>query len=401
MEYDFDEELQVKGVCSMKRDWYEFSLLFSPERKSELPMPEKDFINMGIADMDFPVAQPILDALHKRIDARCLGYTYSFEPEYKKLVCDWAEKRYDWELTPEKTTVALGVLEALEKAISFTVPRGKKILITTPGYSSFSFPIHGAQCEIETTALVNTNGYFTVDWKDFEQKVSDPDVAGFLLCNPHNPTGRVWTEEELRHMGELCFANHVFVFSDEIHCDFVRADNKHIPFGKVFPEEKNWIACFSPGKTFNLSGLTYANVVIPDEKLMQKWSMAVGVLSTNVLSMEACRAAYTSCEDWLIGMRKYIDKNMEFTKKYLAEHLPKAVFEIPEGTYFAWIDLTAYHIDVDMHTFFFKLGLELEGGDGFSDNPRDRSFIRLVLGCTRRTLEIALSRMCNAIKKEK
>lgn len=398
MKYNFDEQNYAKNICSMKKDWYEFDSLYNQNGESKLLFPKENYVNMGIADMDFSVAPPILEALYNRIGKKYLGYTYSIDPQYRNIVCDWTKRQYGWQIKPEQTSVCAGVLAGLEKAISMVIPRGKKVLVATPVYSPFSMVIEGAHCKMVTTSLKNNNGYYSVDWEDFEKKVSDPEVAAFLLCNPHNPVGRVWTQEELKHMGELCFENNVFVFSDEIHCDIIRSGYKHIPFGKLFPDEKKWAVFISPGKTFNISGLTFANVVIPDEEFMQRWVNAIGVLSTNALSMEACRAAYTLCDDWLEQVREYIDSNMNFIKTFLEKYLPNAVFYIPEGTYFAWVDLTNYRIKENLHDFFFDhAAVDLDSGDCFIGGSRN--FVRLAVACTHSTLETALFRMKEAINK--
>ena len=399
LRYNFDEKNYVTGICSMKNDWHEFESLYSGQ-KLELPFPIEYYINLGIAEMEFPVAPPILDALHDRIDKKRLGYTYSIDPAYRDVVTDWVKRQYDWDVLPKQTSVSEGVLSGLEKLMAMIIPAGKKILVATPVYCPFALVINSAHCQVETTALNNDHGYYTVNWEDFEKKVSDVDVAAFLLCNPHNPVGRAWSEAELRHMGELCFAHDVFVFSDEIHCDMMRMGQKHIPFGKIFPGEKRWAVYFSAGKTFNLSGLTFSNVVISDGTIMSQWENAIGVSSVNALSMEATRAAYTLCDDWLFQMRQYIDDNVRYLKSILEKRLPKACFFIPEGTYFAWIDLSAYHIKENLHTFFLEnAAVDVDHGDGFMGG--DCHYIRLMLGCTHSTLEIAVDRICNAIAQIK
>lgn len=398
MEYNFDERNCVTGICSMKNDWYEFNSLWNHTAAEQLPFPKNSYINMGIAEMEFPVAAPIREALHRRIDKKCLGYTYSMDPSYRRLVADWAKRHYNWDILPEQTSISEGVLAGLERLIRMTIPAESKVLLATPVYSPFRMVVGEAGCKLETTQLIYENGYYRFDWEDLKQKLEDPEVKGFLLCNPHNPVGRLWSPEELKKIGELCFSQDVFVFSDEIHCDMIRSNNTHTPFGKMFPDEKRWTVCISPGKTFNLSGLTFSNVIIPDEKIMQRWVNAIGVSATNTLSMEAARAAYSVCDDWLEQVRKYIDGNFVFTKAFLKEHLPEIEFEIPEGTYFAWVDFSKYHLPGNLHTFFFeKAAIDVDHGDGFLGG--NRNFVRLMLACTRNTLETALTRICDTVNQ--
>lgn len=400
MDYNFDEPFCPRDICSQKWDWDTFNALYyGQETPQTLLYPREEYINLGIADMDFPVAKPILDALHERIEKRCLGYTYSFDGRYREIVSNWMKRRYQWTIRPEQTSVSAGVLVGLEKAISMTVPKGSKILLLTPVYSPFQMVIDGADCKTETTSLINKDGDYTVDWEDFKRKVADSEVKAFLLCNPQNPVGRVWSEEELRRMGELCFQHDVFVFSDEIHCDFIRPEQKFTPFGKVFPDEKKWFSAMSCGKTFNLSGLPYANVVIPDKELRTKWENAVGVLCANVLSMTAYEVALTVCDDWLDQLRQYIDENFIYLKRFVDQYLPEAGFQIPEGTYFAWIDLSKYAAVLNngnWHDFFLeKAAVELDGGGGFIGG--DSGFVRLMLGCTHERLKTAMERMRQVI----
>jgi cystathionine beta-lyase len=216
------------------------------------------------------------------------------------------------------------------------------------------------------------------------------------LCSPHNPTGRVWTEEELRRLGEICVKNDMWIISDEIHCDLLRGDKTHIPLAKVFPEYEKLVTCMAPSKTFNTAGLMLSNVIIPDENLRGIW-LSRHYNFDNPLSVAGAQAAYEKGEPWLEELRVYLDENFIFTRDYLAENLPKAVFNISEATYLAWMNVSAYfNKNENLPKFFaYKAGVLLEGGDMFVQNSD--CFIRLNLACPKSVLAEGLKRICDAI----
>lgn len=218
----------------------------------------------------------------------------------------------------------------------------------------------------------------------------------FILCNPHNPSGRVWKREELKKLAEIIEENHLWVISDEIHCDLIRRNRIHIPLGKVMPDYQRLITAMAPSKTFNLAGLMISNIMIRDKKLKEIW-LSRHYNFDNPLSIAAAQAAYEKGDVWLEELRVYLDENFRFTGEYLKEHLPKAIYHISEATYLAWVDLNAYfEKDENLPLFFaYKAGVLLEGGNMFVQNSD--GFIRLNLACPKSVLEEGLKRICEAV----
>ena len=235
-----------------------------------------------------------------------------------------------------------------------------------------------------------------MDFDDIRQKVEDEKLTLCILCSPHNPTGRLWTNEELKKLGQICFDNNVVVISDEVHCDLLRTDKKFTPLAKLFPDSQQIITCMAPSKTFNLAGLMLANIIIPNDVLREKWKKQHFPLD-NPLSIAGAQAAYTSGHDWLQELTSYLDQNFEFLEKYLIKHLPEAIFQIPDSTYLAWINLSAYFDENENLTLFFanNSGVLLEGGNMFVSNAD--GYIRLNLACPRSVLEEGLNRIVKSI----
>ncbi|MBS5371515.1 MAG: aminotransferase class I/II-fold pyridoxal phosphate-dependent enzyme, partial [Coprobacillus cateniformis] len=232
--------------------------------------------------------------------------------------------------------------------------------------------------------------------EDFAKKASDPQTKLFILCNPHNPTGRVWREEELMKIAKIIEENELWVISDEIHCDLIRTCQKHIPLGKVMPTYQKLITCMAPTKTFNLAGLMISNVIIRDEKLRNIW-LSRHYNFDNPLSIAAAQSAYAKGEEWLKELQVYLDNNFKLTQDYLKENLPQAKFRISEATYLAWVDLSNYfEPDENLPLFFaYRAGVLLEGGNMFVQNSD--CFIRLNLACPKSILLEGLKRICEAV----
>ena len=289
-----------------------------------------------------------------------------------------------------------GIIPALFEMVEYICKPDEKVLFLTPSYAYFKYAADASHRESVCSDLINTDGYYTIDYEDLEKKAADEKTTLFILCNPHNPSGRVWKEEELKKIGEIIEKNDMWVISDEIHCDLLRLDQKHIPLGKVMPDYKKLVTCMAPSKTFNLAGLMISNVMIRDEGLKNIW-LSKHYNFDNPLSIAAAQAAYEGGDAWLQELRAYLDGNFEFTQEYLKEHLPKATFRISEATYLAWVDLSKYFEPDEVLPLFFayKAGVLLEGGNMFVQHSD--GFIRLNLACPRATLEEGLKRICEAV----
>lgn len=384
--YDFDEIIGREGTNSVKYD-------AAPVLNPLLPA---DFVPMWIADMDFAVAEPIREAMKARIDRKILGYSMPLSADYYIAVMDYLERHHGHKLDFDEIVFSSGVITAMKAAVQRFTSEGDGVIINTPSYMPFDASVKQFGRTPLYSPLVNTDGYFTFDYADIERKAKDPRTKMFFLCNPHNPTGRVWREDELRRVAQICFDNGVFVFSDEIHCDITRAGQKHIPLAVLYPERKDILTATAPSKTFNLAGNQLANLLFHDKELAQEWRMARYCGEPNPLSLDACVAAYTLCDDWLEQMNAYVDENFRYMQRYLAAHLPQAKFRIPEGTYLAWTDLRALGLsDAELKDRISRAGLFLEYADDF---VRDGDgFVRMNLACPRSVLSRALKIFCEAL----
>lgn len=311
---------------------------------------------------------------------------------------NWAKNLYDWSFKQEDLFSSTGIIPALYELVEYICHPNDRVMITTPSYAFFKYACQHNDIELVTTDLINKDNYYTMDFDDIEHKIKTENVKLFIFCNPHNPTGRVWSKEELRRFGQICLDNEVMIISDEIHCDLLRTGQKHIPLAKLFPNSDQIITCMAPTKTFNLAGLAFSNIIIPNEDVKEVWNER-HLTFENPLNLVAAQAAYDKGKDWLIELKLYLDNNFKFTKEYLDQQLPKAKFQISEATYLAWLDVNDYLPGIDDLPLFFanNAGVLLEGGDMFVANSS--GFIRLNLACQKSVLEEGLKRIVSAIVK--
>ena len=362
--YNFDEIIDRKHTNAMNTDGFR-DYIFHADESMTFPYKDEEFIRMWVADMEFATPDVVIDGMRERLDKRIFGYTRVFENSYYEAFANWCRKRYDWSFEKKELVMSNGVIPALYELVEYICKPDEKVLFLTPSYAYFKY-------------------------------AADEKTTLFILCNPHNPSGRVWTEEELKKMGEIIERNHLWVISDEIHCDLLRLNQKHIPLGKVMPDYKRLVTCMAPSKTFNLAGMMISNLIIRDEELRKTW-LNRHYNFDNPLSIAAAQAAYEKGEPWVEELRAYLDENFRLTGEYLKEHLPKAKFRISEATYLAWVDLGAY-FEPDEHLplfFAYKAGVLLEGGNMFVQNSD--GFIRLNLACPKATVLEGLRRICEAV----
>jgi cysteine-S-conjugate beta-lyase len=260
----------------------------------------------------------------------------------------------------------------------------------------FKYAVDHNHLELITSDLLNSGGYYTIDYGDFERKASNEKVSLCIFCNPHNPTGRVWSEEELTRAATICLENNVWIVSDEIHCDLLRNGKSHIPLAKLFPNSDRIITCMAPSKTFNMAGFMFSNIIIPNSDLKKIWNNRHHALE-NPLSIAAAQAAYLEGDEWLSQLKDYLDRNFEFTQTYLQKNLPKSVFRISEATYLAWVNIEACLSSQENMPLYFanNAGVLLEGGNMFVANSK--GCIRLNLACPISTLKEGLERICRVL----
>lgn len=359
-----------------------------------------DVLPLWVADMDFQAPPCVLDALHKAADFGIFGYSFLGDG-YFEAIRNWFSRRFDWQVQREWLITTPGVVFALSAAVRAITNPGDAVLVQPPVYYPFYRVIQQNGRTLVESPMIYENGRYSIDFADFEKKITEKDVKLFILCSPHNPVCRVWTTEELRTIGAICKKHGVRVISDEIHCDFAFPEHPHTPFVKACPEMMDsTVVCTAPSKSFNLAGLQVSNIFVPGKELHDKLKAEMAVLnydSPNMLGAIACQAAYEAGEQWLDDCKAYMRGNLDYVRSFLAEHLPKIRLVEPEGTYFAWLDCTGLGLtkeeldDVIIH----KAKLWLDSGAIFGKEAEQ--FQRVVLACPRATLEEAMHRLQKAI----
>lgn len=397
--YDFDEIIDRRNTNAMNTDGFR-EYIFKADDSMVFPYKDEEFIRMWVADMEFATPDVVIDGIKERLEKRIFGYTRVFGNEYYTAFSNWCKKRYDWSFEKKDLVMSNGVIPALYELVEYICKEDEKVLFFTPSYAYFQYAADYNHREAVVSDLIDQNGHYEIDFEDFEKKASDEKVTLLILCNPHNPTGRVWTEEELRKVGEIAEKHSLWVISDEIHCDLLRKGKRHIPLAKLFPENDKIITAMAPSKTFNIAGLMISNIIIPNEALRDIWASRHYNFD-NPLSIAAAQAAYEKGSIWLSELQEYLDENFRFTKEYLAEHLPKARMAISESTYLAWVDVNEYFSKEENLPLFFayEAGVLLEGGNMFVQNSD--GFIRLNLACPKSTLKEGLKRICEAVNNKK
>lgn len=400
MLYDFDQMIDRHGINCGKWE-------FMPIQNRNAGTTTLPF---WVADMDFPCPDGVIEALHQRVDNGTFGYSANFTGEFFRSICGWFQHRFDWYVNSNDIFYCNGIVPAINYLIQIMTHESDQVLIQPPIYRPFYKKVNCTHRVPVNSQLIFRNGRYEIDFEDFEKKVKDPKTTLFLLCSPHNPTGRVWSEDELRRMGELCLANGVRIISDEIHHDIISPGVTHTPLEKLFPEHKDHIVtCTSVSKTFNLAGMAYSNIIIHDPHLQALWNKLAagdyGVMYPNPLSITAIQAAYATGEPWIDQLNEYLHDNLVFTHGYLARHLPKAQMSVPEGTYFAWVDVTSYlkgAAKADLDSYLVKTAdILIESGlDGAPTfGPGGDGHLRINTACPRSMLEEGLKRMCTALDR--
>lgn len=390
MIYNFDQVVDRRGTHSLKVDC----------------LPEgapADALSLWVADMDFPCADPILKALHNRVDRMIFGYTGYDHDEAKQAVIGWFKRRYDYEIAPEELFYCPGIVPAIGFLLNALSEEGDGIIIQRPVYYPFTNKIKGNNRVVVNNPLIYEDGAYRMDYEDLEAKLADPANKGMILCSPHNPTGRVWAPEELRKVVDLCKKYDKWIISDEIHCDLTRKGVTHEPLLKLCPDYKDRIVqCSAPSKTFNLAGMQMSNVIIPNPEYRKKWwhetSDKFSIELPTTLGLTALIAAYNEGEEWLEQVRDYIDANFAFAKEYVEREMPKAKVVEAQGTYLLWLDLNAYCQDEkelqDIMCNRAKVALD----EGYIFGEEGIGFERINVACTRATLTDCLERMKRALE---
>ena len=393
--YNFDEIIDRRHTNALNTDGFR-DYIFHADETMTFPYKDEEFIRMWVADMEFATPEVVIDGIRERLNKRIFGYSRVFEKSYYDAFNGWCMKKYGWSFDRKELVMSNGIIPALFELVEYICKPDEKVLFLTPSYAYFKYAADFSKREYVYSDLINEDGYYKIDYDDLEKKAADEKTTLLIFCNPHNPSGRVWKEEELEKVAKIVEKHQLWVISDEIHCDLLRLGQHHTPLGKVMPDYKRLITCMAPSKTFNLAGMMISNVIIRDEDMRKIW-LDRHYNFDNPLSIAAAQAAYEKGDEWLQELRAYLDGNFEFTVNYLKEHLPKAKCRISEATYLAWVDLSAY-FEPDEHLplfFAYKAGVLLEGGNMFVQSSD--GFIRLNLACPRATIEEGLRRICEAV----
>ncbi|MDR2597647.1 MAG: pyridoxal phosphate-dependent aminotransferase [Treponema sp.] len=383
MKYNFDEIIDRSNSYSIK---YEPSWRGKPA----------DVLPLWVADMDFASPPCVQEALISRARHGIFGYS---EPDeaFFDVMRKWFEGRFNWK--PERDWLAItpGVVNALHVAVRSLTEPGDGIVIQQPVYYPFESSIKQTERQLLINELVYSEGRYSINFDDFEEKAKQAKM--FILCNPHNPAGRVWKTDELVRMGEICLRYGVKVIADEIHEDFIFPGHKHIVFAALNQDFADiTVTCTSPSKTFNLAGLQHANIFISDKELRNKFKEEYarsGLSQPGIMGLIACKAAYEGGSQWLEQLIEYLAGNMLLLKTYLSKNIPKIKLVEPEGTYLVWLDcnelgLTAPKLD---ETLLYKGKLWLNSGVSFGKSGK--GFVRMNAACPRSVLSNALERLNN------
>lgn len=387
MEYDFSRPTDRRGTDSYKWD----------------SAPEADIIPLWVADMDFETFPGITEALQRRVAHGIFGYTRVPEAYYE-AVCRWFGKRHGWHINREDIIYTSGVVPAVSAVIKALTLPGDQVIVQGPVYNCFFSSIRNNGCEMVSNSLIYNKEElrYEIDFDDLERKLKHERARLMLLCNPHNPGGRVWTRDELTRVAELCRKYGMRVVSDEIHCELTLYDNEYVPFGSL-PDElsRDSITCCSPSKAFNTAGLQIANIVCRDAEVRNRIDRAVNineVCDVNPFGVIALQAAYSDeGYEWLTQLRKYISANYDLLLERFARELPKCKVMRMEGTYLAWIDCSELHISSDEIEEMLMHENKVWVNAGSMYGAEGAAFIRINMACTSELLNEGITRIVNGL----
>ncbi|HHV19196.1 MAG TPA: pyridoxal phosphate-dependent aminotransferase [Thermoanaerobacterales bacterium] len=359
-----------------------------------------DLLPLWVADMDFMSPKPVIEAIEARAKQGIYGYTSKPE-SYFESVARWMKKRHDWDVKTDWMIFSPGVVPALSFIVNALTHPGDKILVQSPVYYPFFKVIENNGRRVVNNPLLFNDGRYTMDFDDLEEKVKDPQVKLLFLCSPHNPVGRVWTEEELKKLGRICIDNNILIISDEIHQDILYPGVKHTPFASISEEfALNSITCTAPSKTFNLAGLQTSSIVIPNKiyyDVYKNFMTRIHLLRNNAFGLVALEAAYTYGEEWLDQFLEYLDGNLKTLSEGIEKDIPQIKIIKPEGTYLVWMNCRELGFDSKHLSDFMINKARLALDDGYWFGTGGEGFQRINLACPRAYVNEALTRLKKAV----
>ncbi len=386
MKYDFDKIIDRRNTDSLKWDVSE----------NELPM--------WVADMDFTVAPPIAEELKKRLEHGIFGYC-SIPERWNNAICEWWKKRHNFNMEKNYLIFCTGVVPAISSIVRKLTTAGENVLIQTPVYNIFFNSILNNGRNVSESQLCYQNGCYSIDFDKLEEKLSDPQTSLMLLCNPHNPIGKIWDSKTLAKIGHLALKHNVTVVSDEIHCDITDPGKEYTPFASVNEQcRMNSITCISPTKAFNIPGLQTAAVYIPNSVLRHKVWRALNtdeIAEANAFAVDAAVAAFTKGEEWLDELRKYIYKNKLTAASFIDKNIPDIKLVSSDATYLLWLDCRKLCENTSNLQTFLRRETGLYVSQGAQYGKTGSAFIRLNIACPRKILNDGLSRLYDGINRFK
>ena len=389
--YNFDTVIDRHNTNSLKWDY--------AKRRNK----PTDALPLWVADMDFKCPKEVTDALVKKANHAIFGYSEPLDSYYEVLE-NWFTKHYNWTPTRNKFILVPGVVFGICAVINALTKEGDSIIINQPVYYPFSESIRDNKRKLVVSNLVRDNDKYKIDYEDFEKKIIDNNVKLYILCNPHNPVGRVWTYDELKKISDICLKHNVFVISDEIHADFVYKGYKFTSYATLGSDAlNNAVICTAPSKTFNLAGLHNGNIYIENDSIRRRVRFEInkiGYSQSNIMGIVACEASYKYGEAWLKELLEYLEKNIEFVREYLEIKIPKIKLIEPEGTYLIWLDCKELGLDDEKlnDLILNKAKLWLDEGNIFGEVGK--FYERINIACPKATLKEALDRLYNALREE-
>lgn len=389
MKYNFDE------IIDRAHDKYSYSLKWSESKLMGLDYFPEDRICLQTADMDFKTAPAVIEAMEGVAKHGIYGYS-GLNDDYRKAVVDWYHRRQDWNFEMEDITFTPGTHTGIAECIKRLTKPGDGVIVLVPSYS-YHADIEPNGRNYVSVPLVETNGYYTIDFDLLEEAASKEENTMFIICHPHNPTGRIWTDEELKKMAEISRNHHVIMISDEVHSDIIRKDKTFHPMMKVVGPQ-GLISFTAVNKTFNLAGLAMTNMIIQDPALKEQFGVYFSLPSP--FGIAAVIAAYNQSEDWVDALNEYLDENLNYAINFIKERMPKAKCFMPEGGYILWVDLREYGLSDEeiTHKVFDEAHLILQGGQNF-DSEFGPQFQRICASSPKSMIVEAFERLAKAFEE--
>lgn len=393
MKFNFNEKVDRSKNHAAK--WEEMGAKFG----------SNDLLPMWIADMDIKTAPEIVEAIKEKADQAIFGYVYR-PASYYETAAAWCEKRFGYKIDPKTLIHSPGVVPSMNMLVKMLTKEDEKVLIQIPVYPPFAASVKTGKRTLVTNELIkDENGYYTIDFEDLEKKLSDEKVTLMILCNPHNPVGRVWKKEELQKIGDFCVKYNVRILADEIWRDLVLPGYTHTPIASLSREIENiTITCFSPTKTFNIAGLQASFAVFPREEEWKAFDNELGEMDikrNNPFSLVGFEAAYNHGEEWLSELLVHLEGNAQYVADFVKERLPEIKTVKPEGTYLMWLDFNGLNITPEEITDMLIKDAKVAMNDGASFGANGKGFARMNIACPRYMVEDAMARIEKAVKNLK